>query len=60
MSSASPSEPLWLVAASVLARVLRGGSLKGILAPMPSQRGPVNALVTETLKKRRTLEREIE
>lgn len=56
-SSCAPHE-LWTVAASVLAKVLRGGSLKSLLAPMDSGRArPVNALVTETLKKRRVLER---
>ena len=50
---------LWTTAASVLARVLhKGGSLKSILAPMASMSArPINALVTETLKKRRLLER---
>ena len=54
-ASADPSG-LWADAAGVLARVLRGGSLKSLLAPMPSQRArPVNALITETLKKRALL-----
>ena len=49
---------LWLNAASVLARVLRNGSLKSILAPMRSEQArPINALVTETLKRRDVLER---
>lgn len=49
---------LWLSAASVLARVLRNGSLKSILAPMRSEQArPINALVTETLKRRDILER---
>ena len=49
---------LWLAAASVLARVLRNGSLKSILAPMRSEQArPINALVTETLKRRDLLER---
>ena len=49
---------LWLSAASVLARVLRNGSLKSILAPMRSEHArPINALVTETLKRRDILER---
>ena len=49
---------LWTAAASVLARVLRNGSLKSILAPMRSEQArPINALVTETLKRRDLLER---
>ena len=49
---------LWTCAASVLARVLRNGSLKSILAPMRSEQArPINALVTETLKRRDLLER---
>ena len=57
-ASLPPPQTLWADAASVLHRVLRGGSLKSILAPLPSQRArPVNALVTETLKKRRLLSR---
>lgn len=49
---------LWKTAATVLASVLRNGSLKSILAPMASgQAKPVNALVTETLKRRELLER---
>ena len=49
---------LWLSAASVLARVLRNGSLKSILAPMRSEHARlINALVTETLKRRDILER---
>ena len=49
---------LWLNVASVLARVLRNGSLKSILAPMRSEQArPINALVTETLKRRDVLER---
>lgn len=52
---------LWIVAASVLARVLRNGSLKSILAPMRSEQArPVNALVTETLKRRELLERVVD
>ena len=54
----SAPHELWTVAAGVLARVLRGGSLKGLLAPMRSECArPVNAIVTETLKKRRLLEK---
>ena len=51
---------LWFVAASVLQRVLRGGSLKSLLASLKSdQARPVNALVTETLKKRDLLDRAV-
>ena len=47
MASAAPHE-LWTAAAAVLAKVLHGGSLKSLLAPMPSHVArPVNALVTE-------------
>ena len=52
---------LWTAAASVLARVLRNGSLKSILAPMRSEQArPINALVTETLKRRDLLERVVD
>jgi len=52
---------LWHTASKVLASVLRNGSLKSILAPMPSERAkPVNALVTETLKRRELLERVVQ
>ena len=51
---------LWLTASSVLARVLKNGSLKGILAPMRSEQArPINALVTETLKRRELLEKAV-
>jgi len=51
---------LWTIAATVLHRVLHGGSLKSLLAPMRSERArPVNALVTETLKRREVLERAV-
>ena len=51
---------LWLTAASVLSRVLRNGSLKSILAPMRGdQARQINALVTETLKRREVLEKAV-
>ena len=52
---------LWTTAAAVLAHVLRNGSLKSLLAPMRSEQAkPINALVTETLKRRDLLEKLVE
>lgn len=52
---------LWTTSAGVLSQVLRNGSIKSILATMRSdQAKPVNALVTETLKRRELLERVLE